>query len=265
VGRLQPAAAAAAADDGIDANLTISIGHVASRHVSHHSSSFLCLPDYSLRFTLQSQPVNRSTFYSFACAPTNLTHTTALCILAELTLGKVLGKGGFCSVNEITSITLGHKAAADLKPEHPLSDEHQIHNIVQDRSFMSTHCIREGRDYRYAIKHLLPANRKEASLYVNGVVDLAVEARFLSVIRHPNIIKMRAMSSGSPYDGQFFVVLDRLYDTMTVRLTKWKRNQVKGIRKLMDRKGRKEMAFWIERITVAYDLSCALKHLHDMQ
>jgi hypothetical protein len=76
---------------------------------------------------------------------------------------------------------------------------------------------------------------------------------------------MRAMSNGSPYDGGFFVVLDRLYDTMTTRLTKWKRGQVRGFRKFMDRKGLKELAFWLERITVAYDLTCALKYLHDLQ
>jgi len=33
----------------------------------------------------------------------------------------------------------------------------------------------------------------------------------------------------------------------------------------MDRGGKKETEFWVERCTVAYDLACALKYLHDLK
>lgn len=192
-------------------------------------------------------------------------------LFIELSLGRVLGRGGFCVVNEITKIKLKNKPNAKdgntANGSHPGDDgdEQQLHNIVQDRAFMETYCIRSGKDCRYAIKRLQDSVRKDAQTYINGVVDLAVEARFLSVIRHPNIIKMRAMADGSPFDNQFFVVLDRLYDIMSVRLQKWKKSQLTGVKKLMDRGGKKEMAFWVERVTVAYDLSCALKYLHDLK
>lgn len=153
----------------------------------------------------------------------------------------------------------------DKDHSHSIQDEHQIHNIVQDRNFMAMYCVRKGKDTRYAIKRVQEASYKDHQTFINGVVDLAVEARFLSVIRHPNIIKMRAMECGSPYSASFFVVLDRLYDIMSTRLTKWKKSKVTGIAKMMDRKGKREMAFWLERITVAYDLACALKYLHDLK
>ena len=225
---------------------------------------------------------------------------TRTCLLPELTIGRVLGRGGFCVVSDISKIVLNdqailadhsggespspnldhseasltssqrflaqYSAAAAHNNSHTGADEDQIHNVVQDRHFMEKFCIRKGKDTRYAIKRLQDSSFKDAQVFVNGVVDLAIEARFLSVIRHPNIIKMRAMRCGSPFtDGHFFVVLDRLYDILTSRLVKWNKQQFVGVRKLMDRGGRKEQAFWVERVTVAYDLACALKYLHDLK
>ena len=192
--------------------------------------------------------------------------------MSELNLGKVLGRGGFCVVNEITKITLADngedgKKSGDGNSIHQLDDEHHIYNIVQDRKFMSSHCIRSGRDYRYALKILQESSHKDPQTFVSGVVDLAIESRFLSVVRHPNIIKMRAMADMEDAfaSSKFFVVLDRLYDILTVRVVKWKKSQVKGMKKLFDRKGKKALAFWVERLTVAYDLACALKYMHDLQ
>lgn len=196
----------------------------------------------------------------------------------ELTVGRVLGRGGFCVVSDISKVTLlksdeqeenGKNEAAENgnAPHASLQhdDEHQIHNIVQDRNFMATYCIRKGKDTRYAIKRVQEASYKDHQTFINGVVDLAIEARFLAVIRHPNIIKMRAMERGTPFSPNFFVVLDRLYDIMSARLITWNKNQITGMKKLMDRKGKREMAFWLERVTVAHDLACALKYLHDLK
>ena len=184
--------------------------------------------------------------------------------MKELDLGKVLGRGGFCVVNEITQINL--KEGKQAIEQTSIEDERDIYNIVQDRKFMSSHCIRSGKDYRYAIKILQDSSRKDPDTFVNGVIDLAIEAKFLAVVRHPNIIKMRGMAlmENRFANSRFFVVLDRLYDTLTIRLTKWKKNKISGIKKLMDRKGKRKLAFFVERLTVAYDLGCALKYMHDL-
>lgn len=168
-------------------------------------------------------------------------------------------------MSEVTNISLEQSDEVSTSGKENVQDERQIHNIVQDRAFMEVHCVRQGKDCRYAVKRLQESSTKDAQTFINGVVDLAVEARFLAVVRHPNIIKMRAMAIGSPYDLTFFVVLDRLYDIMPVRLTKWKKQLPKGMKKMMDRSGKKEMAFWVERCTVAYDLSCGIKYLHDLK
>eukprot|EP00980_Cylindrotheca_fusiformis_P025064 scaffold12982_cov129-Cylindrotheca_fusiformis.AAC.12 len=184
--------------------------------------------------------------------------------LSELSIGRVLGRGGFCVVKEVEKITLkqGSNDAANARKS---DDEHYIHNIVQDRAFMAQHCIRQGKDCRYAIKIVQEASRKDAQVFVNAVVDLAVEARFLAVVRHPNIIKMRATEARDPFHSDYFIVMDKLYDIMPQRLKKWKSRKKTGIKKLFDMKGKKAQAFWVERLTVAYDIACALSYLHGLR
>jgi hypothetical protein len=76
---------------------------------------------------------------------------------------------------------------------------------------------------------------------------------------------MRAISSGTPFSRDYFVVLDRLYDILSRTLVAWKKRKFVGVRKLLDRKGKKSTALWVERIAVAHDLAIALKFLHSLK
>lgn len=190
----------------------------------------------------------------------------------ELTLGRVLGKGAFCLVTEVTNIKLKNKAPLNQAPkdgtvqQQIYYDERMIQSVVQDRNFMEAHCLRGSqKDCRYALKAVQSSCESDVQRYINGVVDLAVEARFLSVIRHPNIIKMRAMSGASPFSTTqpFFVVLDRLYDILGTRIAKWKRQKRGSLRVLDCRTSMMEQEFWIERISVILDLGTALRYLHE--
>lgn len=163
-------------------------------------------------------------------------------------------------VNKIT-LEVGNSNGGNARKS---DDEHYIHNIIQDRAFMAQHCIRQGRDCRYAIKTVQESSRKDAQVFVNAVVDLAVEARFLAVVRHPNIIKMRATEARDPFHSNYFIVLDKLYDIMPKRMKKWKARKKNGLKKIFDMKGKKTQAFWVERLTVAYDIACALSYLHGL-
>lgn len=180
--------------------------------------------------------------------------------LCELNLGRVLGRGGFCVVNEVTSISTTKGGESGTKES---TDEKQSHTILQDRSFMSKNCVRKGKDFRYAIKRVQDQSKDDPQIYVNAVVDLATEARFLSVIRHSNIIKMRAMDDANPFTSGFFVLLDKLYDIMPSKLKKWKKQDGGGLKKMFKSKKAKD-ALYLERLVVAYDLACALSYLHGM-
>ena len=104
----------------------------------------------------------------------------------ELMLGKVLGRGGFCVVSEITKITLSKADPSSTTngANEKSDDEHYIHNVVQNREFMERHCIRKGKDYRYAIKRMQEASRNDPQTFINSVVDLAIGELGLALSVH---------------------------------------------------------------------------------
>ena len=65
----------------------------------------------------------------------------------ELTMGRVLGKGGFGTVKEIRSIDC--KKKTDVSGPVAGDEGDQAH---QDKKFIADHCIRDGGDARYCIK-----------------------------------------------------------------------------------------------------------------
>lgn len=94
-----------------------------------------------------------------------------------------------------------------------------------------------------------------------------MEARLLSTIEHPNIIKLRALSRTDLLEPGFFIVMDRLYDTLEKRLQKWQLRQQRSsglAGRLTDRKGLKSATLYEERIVAAFELSSALAYLHSL-
>ena len=134
----------------------------------------------------------------------------------------------------------------------------------ESRLFIAEHCIRTGGDARYAVKFLSPEVIANPAMYIQGITDMAVETRFLSSIEHPNIVKMRATSS-QPYNEKYFIVMDRLYDTLEKRIVAWsaRHKRCTGMSgRLTDRDGSKAKALLEERLLAAYDLSDAIAYLH---
>jgi serine/threonine protein kinase len=77
---------------------------------------------------------------------------------------------------------------------------------------------------------------------------------------------MRAIAGGNPYGEKYFIVMDRLYDTMDKRILKWEKSLKKfsGMSgKFMDRDGSKQAALLEERLVAAFDLCAAICYLHD--
>ena len=154
---------------------------------------------------------------------------------------------------------------------------HSYH--VTARQFLAQHCIRgaqsknEPSTPRYALKRLRPDVMAEDDTYAMGAADLVVEARFLASLEHPNIVKIRGMAHGdceafaSGVEGDYFLVLDRLSETLTQRIGRWRKETrlwQKGSLKgnLFDRRGRKWNDHLARRVEVAFELANALKYLH---
>lgn len=179
----------------------------------------------------------------------------------ELVMGKVLGHGGFGIVKEIRGFHI------NVPPKKPGKKTDEDVEIKEEhwKEFIAEHCLRNGGDARYACKYLKPEILKDPANFILAIKDMAIESRFLSDIKHPHIVKMRAVATVSPYDEDYFIVMDRLYDTLEQRIEKWqKRNKMcLGVMgKLADKKGVKAQILLEERVVAAFGLSSAFEYLH---
>lgn len=149
----------------------------------------------------------------------------------------------------------------------PLVKKATAHNKQEAaRDFMRRYCLRDNGQSRYAVKILRPEILNDPTkLYYQGIMDLATETRLLSNIRHPHIVKLRAIAHGTCHED-YFLILDRLSEVLEDRVKIWRireqRNSCLLGRIILDRKGRKRHQLWQERIVAAHDLASALGYLH---
>jgi serine/threonine protein kinase len=140
-------------------------------------------------------------------------------------------------------------------------DDHQEEDteVEANRGFMMHHCLRSG-SARYAIKQL--KSSLSGTKRADGAIDLSIEAKFLSVLSHPNIIKLCGLG-GSRGHPRSFIVLDRLYATLDVKIRFWKakENDCKGFLGFKKHKSQLKV-LWNERLLAGFDISRAIKYLH---
>jgi hypothetical protein len=77
-------------------------------------------------------------------------------------------------------------------------------------------------------------------------------------------VKMRAMADGPPLSPGFFIIMDRLYETLDVRLKQWAKThcQYKGVMFGVGCNKTELESLLVERLVVAYDLSAAFHYIH---
>jgi serine/threonine protein kinase len=102
------------------------------------------------------------------------------------------------------------------------------------------------------------------------VRDIQSEAFILSQISHTNIIKVHgcALPAGSNHErNQYFLILDRLDETMMDRLEKWKSQARRWsnpiLTGILDGNGHRRKHFLAERLQVATEIATALEYLHE--
>jgi serine/threonine protein kinase len=194
----------------------------------------------------------------------------------ELTVGKFLGKGAFGTVSEIRAfdalsrrkdriqallkLSQSQRRMAEAEAEGEETERGQ----KESREFISQNCIRaKSGDCRYAVKKIRADVLDDPGRFLQAITDMAVETRFLCNLEHPNIIKLRATCVTDCFSEDYFLVLDRLYDTLQKRVKKWASSEVTGLmKKITDRKGTKAAALYEERVHIAFDLAAALEYMH---
>ena len=140
--------------------------------------------------------------------------------------------------------------------------------------FAKRSLTRRNGQPRYVIKKLSQATILKASSpseerkkeFLSSVVDLAMEAEFLKTFNeHPQIIKLRGISSAHPCSSDFFMILDCLAETFTQRFAFWKKSERKlsGLRGFFsDRKGLRKTSLFFERLSIAYKICSVLQFIH---
>ena len=205
----------------------------------------------------------------------------------EITIGKRLGSGGFSNVYEITNIEVAAAAAAAVEvsqetTDHTTTSAHH-YEITAAKQIMQQRVQRYGKS-RYAIKKLRPDLDNDLN-YARGAIDLAIEIKYMSVLVHPNIVKMRAVRSSIPRISlDAFIIMDRLYGTLEDKLdVEWyQRSQAIQQQRLgvttccglrhrpptgtqLGKQAYDADQFMKDRLLVAYDLTQAFHYMHDLQ
>ncbi|CAJ1950273.1 unnamed protein product [Cylindrotheca closterium] len=187
----------------------------------------------------------------------------------ELMMGLTLGSGCFGAVYEIRGFHLtGATKRSFDRSKRDDDDEEVTPGEMESRNFIARHCYRNNGDARYAIKKLKSGILEDDSSFMNGMADLANETLYLASLQHhPNIIKLRGVAVENMFSKEYFLILDRLYDTLQVRILKWKKTKkhTKGfVRSIIkDRNGQKKRKLLEERMKYAMDLMAAIAYMHD--
>jgi len=107
---------------------------------------------------------------------------------------------------------------------------------------------------------------EKAETFITAVMDLAIEARYLSVVSHPNIIRVRGFAKCDPFSGGYFIVMDRLQNTLTDQIDDWNRrvSNSTGLKGLCCG-GEPVQDLWEEQLMAAYGLASALNHMHSQK
>ena len=103
----------------------------------------------------------------------------------ELTLGKVLGKGGFGTVYEVRGFSANQpmkRRDSTKKLDVDLEEPSTGGGEMESRAFIAEHCLRNGGDARYAVKFLSKEVIEDPPTYIQAIMDMAVET--VSMVLH---------------------------------------------------------------------------------
>lgn len=172
----------------------------------------------------------------------------------ELKLGYILAHGSFCSVTEIKDIRhLSKFCFVDYRKRLFI-----INFLNNDNKSYVMKRLHKNEDY----------NKEKLS---RGIRAIAVEAKILSSLNHPHIIKIAATSSNDYFNENSFLIMERLLDeTLEQRFDIWLEkemnlNKKMFIRKMFDlnKKGKKKKKdLTLQKLFVAYYLSSAMDYIH---
>ena len=216
----------------------------------------------------------------------------------DLTFGRVIGRGAFCVVTECSNTTSGTTFS------HINSDRSERSNASVPTKSVSSSIGKFGKRFRrprnnsdesvdsslgssnvpevrrrrperrqsisknsekYVMKQLSPELAQSDKInFLKGTVDLAMETRYLAMLNHENIISITGVSSSGAFSDGYFIVLEKLNETLGKRVKVWMDldRQCKGITGIFTGSKKKARRLQMERISAARNLVAGMEYLH---
>ncbi len=219
--------------------------------------------------------------------------------IRDLKLGRVVGRGGFCMVHEVksfgTAMSIGtRQSQGNVSLSRMVRNPFQSGRQGRDTSSTAMGSVGTGSDWmsnvsgncrdetgatlvetgatfrpldtskKYVVKRFCVDNPDKIT-FLKGTVDLAMEAKFLAALDHINVIKMYGVSCDGPFAEGFFIVLERMEETLTKKIKKWMDidRQSKGITGVFIGSRRKLQEIKSEQMLSAFEIAKGTNHLHD--
>jgi serine/threonine protein kinase len=191
-----------------------------------------------------------------------------LVIRTEERVSQVLSKSALrkqSRLREIETFTLEDLTVGDFIASGGFSDVFAIRSFNKKTELTSE--AKKGR--QYVLKHLNPGLVADRRKLAVGAKDLALEAHFLSSLDHKHIIGLRGwpkaglasfIESGR-IEG-FFLILDRLNETLTNRIGAWHR-EAKEQRANGSIPSSTRRKFFAQRLKTAIQVASALEYIHE--
>ena len=196
----------------------------------------------------------------------------------EIVDGRVIGRGGFAVIREITSIQIDKEmarrpSAGSHRSERTSTTTTSKSSSAGPREDLAKDVQSRGKSRKNSTKFVLKElnwsnglNSKNQSAYMNGIVDLAMEAQYLANLRHAHILDLRGISTSNQFGGDdgMFLVLEYLPETLSKRLSVWmhKQRSTQGVTGFVTMSRGKAKALMLTRVCVARDIADAMSYLH---
>jgi serine/threonine protein kinase len=209
----------------------------------------------------------------------------------ELGLGKLVGRGGFCVVRDLSSVVFANmrfdddasytsEQSASSKKSYlrakrftkglllgSQQGQKTTQNVVENSREYIARRVLSNKGGKYVVK-LIDNKHKESGNMVQvlkGSIDLVMETKFLAALGHPNILSLRATSKASDVSyGEHFIIVDKLQELLSARLVVWMNmhRRTKGITGFVTRGSKRQGSLLSERLLVAHDIGDAMDYLH---
>ena len=198
----------------------------------------------------------------------------------EIQLGKVVGRGGFGVVREITSIHLSGGNAVCQGALSVRSSQRRFRwesgsarsssrdpvDVGSSQRELLARKVWSKRTSRYVLKEVEPTLLDTDKVqFLKGLIDLGLEAYYLGSLNHNHVLKLRGMSIDSASESLgYFIVLDQLQEVLSKKLNRWmhEKRASNGITGVVTGGRKNKERLLMERVLVAYDVADAMEYIH---